>query len=134
MANDPRVDDVAGLPVKSSDPPPDYLVMAPTSIIDDAMAAGPGAASHKHHKYGAEFDFYMGTVLQHMVPGTVRAAFEAEVASHPAGTLTPDAAAALSQRFPRVASAYAPEQWQRTFGSRGLDAAAHGAVWVKPGG
>ncbi len=128
MANDPSLKDLPGLPVTTSDAPPDYLAMAPTTVIDEAMDHSPYASTHERHKYGKEFNFFMGTVLPNVVPGAVRAAFEAEVAALPPGPITDSAASLLAARYDRVANAYSTEQWQRAFGSRGLSAARFGAL------
>lgn len=128
MANDPSLSGIAGLPVTKSDPPPDYLAMAPTSLIDEAMDQSPYASAHERHPYGKEFNFFMGTVLPNVVPGAVRTAFETEIAALPPGAIDAAMATSLAERYGKVANAYSDEQWQRAFGSRGLPAQQFGAL------
>ena len=51
------------------------------------------------------------------------------MAALPAGPISAGDARALTERYGIVANGYSPEQWQRNFGARGLDAKAFGAAW-----
>lgn len=118
MADDPALKGVAGLPTRKTDDLPDYLWKPKLQAIDDVLAGRPNAAVAGDRR-GREFTFFVGTVLTKGVPGTVRAAFEAEVR---AGATDQ---AALAAKYPGVANAYAPDQWARF----GFDARAFGAAW-----
>jgi hypothetical protein len=102
---------------------PDYYAYAKREIIDAALNAAPssllaGAVDGKH------FRFFVGTVLGHGVPNTMRAAFESEFFAG-AG---PDS---LKKAYPGIANAYAPEQWAQVFEPKLGPGAGFGAVWGK---
>ena len=130
MADDPALDGVRGLPTRTTDDLPEYLWKPRLQAVDDVLA-GRRNWTVENDPHGPEFEFFVGTVLARGVPGHVRSDFEAAVASAPAGRLKPADAQALARRFPGVANAYAPEQWERLLGSRGLDARAFGAAWAR---
>ena len=129
MANAPRPAAVNGLPSKTSDHPPDYLAVIPFEILDDAIAGRPNGYLERAGDRGQDLRFYLGTVLPNLVPGHVRRDFEAQLASLPPGKVSASELANLVQRFPKVANAYSPAEWQQHFGGRGLAARAFGAVW-----
>jgi hypothetical protein len=124
MANDPRLRDVQGLPEKSSDSLPDYINLMPTDMIDDAMAGRTIGFDDSADK--KEFEFFMGKVLPNAVPAYVRTQFERELQSND-GALTDRQKAQLAAKYPKIANAYSPDQWQKF----GLDPAKFGAVWPR---
>ncbi len=103
--------------------------MIPFEILDDAIAGRPNGYLERAGDRGQDLRFYLGTVLPNLVPGHVRRDFEAQLASLPPGKVSASELANLVQRFPKVANAYSPAEWQQHFGGRGLAARAFGAVW-----
>ncbi len=130
MADDPKLSQIDGVD-RQTDYLPDWLWKPNLDAIDDVLAGrtNPAVESDAH---GREFKFFVGTVLARGVPGAVRAAFEAEAAALPVGTLAPATVSSLQQKYPGIANAYSPEQWGRAFASRGLDSQAFGAIWKTP--
>ena len=118
----PKVTKFLLLPVRKTDDLPDYLWKPKLQAIDDVLA-GRRNATVANDRQGAEFTFFVGTVLTKGVPASVRAGFEAEVR---AGATD---AAALARKYPGVANAYSPQQWAALFAPRGLNARAFGAAW-----
>jgi hypothetical protein len=133
MADDPAFTAIDGLPTHQSDAMPDSLWNGHRSI----KAALEGKSSWaidrdkglEDKSVGTMFRFFVHDVLQKGVPGTVRAAFESELAALPAGPLDAAKLSDLAKRYPGVANAYSPEQWAKAFGSRGLTPDAFGAGW-----
>lgn len=128
MADDERLEDIPGLPVKRSEEVPDYFRRPDLRAIDDAFS-GRANPILDTDLYAAQFRFFVGTVLGKGVPGDVRAAFEKELAELPEGFIEEEKVQELSARYPGVANAYARAQWNRSFGTRGLEAARFGAIW-----
>lgn len=135
MANDPQLAQVAGLPTRQSSAVPRDLFV-PDHWFVDALLAGKKHPSFQQSLYGPHVSFLIGTVLSRGVPGRTRAAFEAEAALRGSGKLPRQTARDLARRYPTVANAYTPEQWQQSFGTRGLPARAFGFVGTlsAPGG
>ncbi len=125
MADDAKLKSVGGLPTKATDDLPEYLWKPKLLAIDDVLA-GRRNLQVERDAHGAEFKFFVGTVLTKGVPGTVRAGFEAELKATPHGSEDP---VRLAQKYPGVANAYSPEQWRALFAVRGLDAKQFGAAW-----
>ena len=90
-------------------------------VVEDALAGRPNRALDSS-TVGKEFRFFVNTVLAKGVPGPVRAAFEEDVQMGASP-------GALALKYPNVANAYSPEQWNREFGSKGLEAKTFGAAW-----
>jgi hypothetical protein len=114
---------VSGLPVTKSSALPDYYAFPRRELIDAALDGTPntllaGAIDGPH------FRFFIGTVLAHGVPDTMRAAFEGELFA----SASPDVAA-LKKAYPGVANAYTPQQWARVFEPRLGPGSGFGALW-----
>ncbi len=131
MADDPRLQKIAGLPVTETNPVPREL-FAPDHGIVDGILAGTPAPEVQGSVYGPALDFFVGTVLARGIPATTRRAFEAEPVLKGAGPLDHVAVESLSTRYPTIAAAFSPTEWQSRFASRGLDAAAFGAPEYRP--
>lgn len=128
MADDEKLKDIAELPTKSTDDVPEYFWKPKLGAIEDVLA-GKRNSVVENDEHGAEFKFFINTVLQKGVSGQTRAAFETKFQALPAGNVDAATARALAQEFPGVANAYSPEQWNRLFQARGLDARTFGAAW-----
>jgi hypothetical protein len=128
MADDDKLKNVSGLPTNYSDETPDYFWKPSGKSIDDVLA-GRSNSTVDSDALGPQFKFFIGTVLAKGVTGETRTAFEKAVKALPAGQIPADKAAALVNQFKGVANAYSPEQWQATFGSRGLDKKLFGAAY-----
>jgi hypothetical protein len=128
MADDKKLDRVGPLPTRATDDLPDYFWKPKLQAIDDVLA-GRANWNVETDAHGAEFKFFVGTVLTKGVPGTVRAGFEAELNATPPGPLDATTAQRLAQRYPGVANAYSPTQWKALLEPRGLDAKRFGASW-----
>jgi hypothetical protein len=128
MADDDRLEGVSGLPTRHTEELPDYFWKPKLAALDDVLA-GKTNSLVEADPHGAEFKFFVGTVLTKGVSGSERAAFEAQVAALPPGPVSAAQGAQLRAAHPVVANAYSSEQWARVFGSRGLDARAFGAAW-----
>ena len=128
MADDSKLERTAGLPTKATDDLPEYFWKPKLQALDDVLA-GKRNWTVESDKHGAEFKFFVGTVLTKGVSGTVRSAFEAELQAAPAGAVDAARVRDLARSYPGVANAYSPEQWRGLFASRGLDAKAFGAAW-----
>lgn len=128
MADDEKLKDLTGLPTTSTDDLPDYIWKPTLRAISDTLAGRPNRVVDED-SHGKEFKFFLQTVLQKGVPATTRTAFESALAALPAGNLDAGAVTDLARKYPGVANAYSPEQWQRAFASRGMDAKAFGADW-----
>jgi hypothetical protein len=121
MAHHLAAANIYGLPVTKSSSLPDYYAYAKREIIDDALDAAPstllaGAVDGKH------FRFFVGTVLAHGVPNTMRSAFENEFF---AGADSDS----LKKAYPGIANAYSPEQWTQVFEPKLGSGAGFGALW-----
>jgi hypothetical protein len=129
MADDKKLTGVASLPTHETDDVPEYFWKPKLSAIDDVLA-GRKNSTVENDAHGKEFKFFLDTVLTKGVPGKTRAAFEKEMAAVGGSGQIPAAKVGeLKKRYPSIANAYSPEQWQRAFGSRGMDAKAFGAAW-----
>jgi hypothetical protein len=129
MADDPKLASAASvLPDTRSDDLPDYFWKPTLKAIDDTLAGRPNSTVN-NNAHSGEFNFFLNTVLKKGVPATTRKAFEAEFAALPAGAVSAASVAALARKYPGVANAYAPEQWQRAFAARGMPAKTFGASW-----
>lgn len=126
MADDPKLDGARGLPTRASHELPDYLWKPSLRSVESALA-GTANRAIDADPLAREYRFFVGTVLTRGVPGSTRAAFEAEVSALPRGTISAPAVAALLENHGGVSEAYTPEQWERAFASRGLSAKAFGA-------
>lgn len=130
MANDPKLTEISGLPTRSSSAVPRDLFV-PNHWFVDAILNDIPEPSLKHSLYGPHLKFLVGSVLARGVPGRTRAAFENEQLLQGNGRLERRAVKDLARRYPTVANAYAPEQWERCFASRGLDARRFGRPTFK---
>jgi|GEM_PF-1827132 len=126
MADDPRLQKIPGLPVTDTNPVPREL-FAPDHGLVDGILAGTPAPEVQGSVYGPALDFFVGTVLARGIPATTRRAFEAEPALTGSGPLDAASVDALAARYPTIAAAFSPAEWQTRFASRGLDATAFGA-------
>lgn len=125
LASDPRLAAVPGLPVRTSAAVPRDLFTPDHGFVDRILKGNPDRGT-RGSLHGPQLTFFVGTVLARGVPGEVRAAFEREVG---AGARVDAARAAeLARRYPTVAFAYTPEQWEQHFGARGLEARRFGMV------
>ncbi len=128
MADDKKLSTIAGLPTTYTDDIPEYFWKPTLQALEDTLA-GKQNNTVDWDSHGAEFKFFVGTVLKSGVPATTRAAFEAEFQALPAGAINAATVTALSQKYPGVANAYSPDQWKTIFAPRGLSAKSFGAVW-----
>jgi hypothetical protein len=118
---------VGPLPVVDSDGLPDYLAVPTHALTDAAFAGTTHRLLDSGSPEGQRFRFLVGTVLARGVPAATRAAFERDVeAGVPAST--------LKARYPGIANAYAPDDWQRSLAPRLGAAADFGAAWPGAGG
>ena len=131
MANDPKLAGVPGLPTRASSALPRDMFV-PEHWFVDAILNDIPEPSLKNSLYGPHLRFLVGDVLARGVPGRTRAAFEGEAALR-VGRLERGAAKDLARRYPTVANAYTPEQWERHFGARGLDARRFGGGLTREG-
>lgn len=116
---------VTGLPVTTSDGLPDYMAIPKHELTDASLANSPHRLLVPSNHEGVRYKFLVGTVLARGIPEATRAAFEAEA-------MAPGADAdALDARYPGIANAYAPEQWQRVFESKLGPGTKFGAVWAR---
>lgn len=122
MADDERLADIQGLETKFTDDLPDFFRKPIVDPVVEAALSGEPNHAIDASKVGKEFRFFVSTVLAKGVPGTVRAAFEEDVKAG----VSPGA---LALKYPNVANAYSPEQWNREFGSKGLEPKTFGAAW-----
>jgi len=122
MADDKKVKD-SGLPSMKTDPLPDYILKPTMRPMANALKG-----EEVEGAYGPQAQFFFGTVLQKGVPASTRAAFENEVSILPAGAVPAEQARVLAEKYPGMANAYAPEQWERLFERRGLGATAFGSI------
>ncbi len=128
MADDEKLKSFAGLPTKQTDDVPEYFWKPSLQAIDDTLA-GRRSSAVEWNAHGAEFKFFVGTVLKNGVPATTRTAFEKEIAALPAGAIDSSTADVLKSKYPNVANAYSPAQWERAFASRGLTSRTFGAAY-----
>lgn len=126
-ADDPAISEVRSLPVHDSAAPPDYIWKPSLDLIYDALYDEESYAIDSN-PVGQEYRFFLKEVLAHGISGQTRTRFEAEVLQT-TGPLNEERLKALAQAYPGIANAYSPEQWQRTFASRGMGAKAFGARW-----
>ncbi len=114
---------VAPLPVSDSDGLPDYIAYPKHELTDASFEGAEHRLLDASHPEGQRFRFLVGTVLARGIPEPMRAAFEAEVR---AGSADP---ADLAARYPGIANAYSPEQWQMVFEPTLGPGTDFGAVW-----
>jgi len=114
---------ITGLPVTTSDPIPDYFAYPKNALLDAAFE-GKGSSLLSGALDGPAFRFFVGTVLAHGVPETMRKSFEADVA---AGM----DASSLQKKYPGVANAYSPAQWDASFATKLGAGTNFGAQWGK---
>ena len=126
MADDPRLQKIPGLPATRTNPVPREL-FAPDHALVDGILEGAPSAEVKGSVYGPALDFFVGTVLARGIPAATRKAFEAEPALQGAGPIAAADVSALQSRYPTIAAAFSPSEWQR-FAARGLAADAFGAA------
>ncbi len=127
FADDPAIQDVGGLPTYLSDAPPDYFWKPTLDFIYDAMTGEKNPIIDNNH-VGAEYRFFVDTVLAKGVSATTRTRFEAEALQRSAPA-TAEQAKHLAAAYPGVANAYSPQQWEQHFKPLGLEAKAFGASW-----
>lgn len=127
-ADDPAIKDVGGLPMYLSDPPPDYIWKPTLDFVYDAVTEEKNQIID-NNPVGAEYRFFVNTVLAKGVTGTARARFENEVLATPRAPIDATRAAAIAAAYPGMANAYSPRQWAENFAPLGLDAKAFGAAW-----
>ncbi len=125
MAYDLAAANVAGLPITRSDGLPDYMAIPKHELTDAALAKAPHRLLDPSNHDGVRFAFLVGTVLARGIPEPTRAAFEAEATGANVD------ATALAARYPGIANAYTPEQWQRVFAGRLGPGEKFGAVWTR---
>lgn len=123
MAHHLRDGNVAGLPVQNSDPLPDYFAYPKNDLLNAAFE-GKGSSLLNGALDGPVFRFFVGTVLAHGVPETMRKSFESDVASGMD-------VASLKSAYPGIANAYAPAQWDAAFRSKLGSGEEFGARWGK---
>jgi hypothetical protein len=128
MADDEKLKDIADLPTKYSDDVPEYFWKPTLAAVEDTLA-GKSNSVVDNNEHGAEFKFFLNTVLSKGVSGQERSAFETRFQALPAGPIDAATAQQLAKDFPGVANAYSPEQWKNIFQARGLDAKTFGAAW-----
>jgi hypothetical protein len=129
MADDPRLHFIAGLPVRESNPVPRTITIPDHSVIDGILDGTPNAEV-QNSVYGPALNFFVGSVLARGVSAATRTAFEAEAALAGTGKISEAAQADLVLRYPTIANAYSPTEWQIHFADRGLGAAAFGVDTV----
>ncbi len=127
MADDRKLDGL-GVPTRTTDDLPEYFWKPKLQAIDDVLA-GRRNANVETDRHGAQFKFFVGTVLTRGVSGEVRAAFEAELLASPPGPLDEGTLAQLKTRYPTIANAYSPQQWKQHLAPRGLEPLTFGALW-----
>ncbi|MFW5741297.1 MAG: hypothetical protein ACOC1F_13125 [Myxococcota bacterium] len=113
--------EIAGLPVATSDPLPDYFAYPKNIILDASFESAPNTLLEGALD-GGVFRFYVGTVLAYGVPETTRAAFEADFVAGVDATT-------LQLNYPNIANAYSPEQWDSVFASKLGAGTEFGAKW-----
>lgn len=123
MAYDLTAASVHPLPVTESDGLPDYLALPRHELTDAAFGGAPHRLLGGTHSDGLRFRFLVGTVLARGIPEPTRLAFEEETLS---GASDPED---LAARYPGIANAYAPEEWERVFAPVVGPGEAFGAVW-----
>ncbi len=123
LATDARVREL-NLPEKNSEALPDYVWKPNHATIKDYFAGVRGRALYRVEASPQrnEFLFFMD-YLRKAVSGETRARFEADVAKK----VDPKV---LAEKYPTVANAYSPEQWNKHFAPLGLNAAAFGASFT----
>lgn len=114
---------IASLPVADSDGLPDYIAYPKHELTDAALENGEHRLLDQSHPEGVRFRFLVGTVLARGIPDTTRAAFEAEALRDGADPIE------LASRYPGIANAYSPAQWQEVFAPRLGPGTDFGAVW-----
>lgn len=127
FADDPKLQQVGGLPKYVSDAPPDYFWKPTLDFIYDAITAEKNPIID-NNPVGAEYRFFIDTVLAKGVTAKTRGRFEAETLQRSA-PLTAEQAAQLAAAYPGVANAYSAQQWEQHFKPLGLEAKAFGASW-----
>jgi hypothetical protein len=125
MADDPKLAGATGLPTMASHELPEYF-WKPTLEAVDAALAGTSDRTIDADPRASEYRFFVNTVLEKGVPGSMRSAFEDALSKLPPGFIRAPDVASLLQNYEGVSEAYTPEQWERAFASRGLSAKAFG--------
>ncbi len=125
-ADDPRLEKARGLPTRASHELPEYFWKPSLDAVEDAFTGTPNRSIDADN-LSREYRFFVGTVLAKGVPGAMRSRFEADVAALQAGPLRAPIIARLLQEYPGISEAYTAEQWERSFGTRGLSRVAFGA-------
>ena len=132
MADDPALSDIASLPTHESDEAPERWWKPSHVTLEHALDGSEDLLLDFIDSWnGRRLRFFLTVVLAKGVPATVREAFESDVADLDAAP-TDEQARELAARYPGVANAYSPEQWDRAFGRLGLRAEAFGAEWQTP--
>jgi hypothetical protein len=96
-------------------------LFAPEHTLIDGILLGDAPPEVKGSVYGPHLEFLVGTVLARGVPATTRRAFENEAALEGLAKLGAADIDRLAAAYPTIAHAYAPEQWDRSYGARGLE-------------
>ncbi len=133
MANDKKLASVTGLPTATTDDVPDYFWKPNLAAINDTLA-GKSNPIVNADSHGREFTFFVQDVLEKGVSGVIRQEFEAAIKALPAGAISAAKVSELKRTYSTIANAYAPSEWQSSFGSRGLGAKDFGASWPIPSG
>lgn len=132
LAYDDKLKEVSDLPERTSADMPDYLFKSALSVFDDARKGRPNEIVDRDN-LGKHFRFMLENVLSTGVPGELRERFETSVANPrtaPPAPLSREEVRELAKAFPRIANAYSPEQWAKTFAPLGLSAHRFGAAWA----
>jgi hypothetical protein len=127
MAHELAAEGVGPLPVTASDGLPDYIAVPRHELTDAALEGRPHNLLDSGHGDGLRFRFLVGTVLARGIPDATRQAFETEVL----GGNTD--AESLAARYPGIANAYGPDQWQHAFAPVLGPGERFGAVWGEAG-
>jgi hypothetical protein len=132
MADDARLKGIAHyntLPARFTEDEPERFWKPSHQAVEDALNDQFNLTLDFIDKgNGQRLRFLLNTVLRYGVPATTRQEFETETMIL-AGPISEAAASILAQKYPGIANAYSPEQWTRSWGSRGLDAVAFGETW-----
>jgi hypothetical protein len=127
MADDDALQDIADLPLTWSDELPEYWWKPTNAAIEDVIAGRTNALVERN-ALGKEFKFFLNTVLGKGVSAATRKAFEDEALTI-TGFAGQEKVAELAAKYPGVANAYSPAEWQKLFLVKGLTAQKFGAAW-----